>query len=789
VPTAADSTDIPSEFLREHEEAATARSRAERKRSRNDPLQPAAKHVKKPTKLGKSKRASKHPTGSRSYPNRVRSYKGVELMWSDQGATGYKGVSKLADNLWLAQSTKDVGKGGLGPLGRFPTAEEAALRYTEHATQLETKAIAKASRSGGERVAKKARPTPSTRPKEDKASRKQQLEAFDELSGGEGAGDEYDSAEDDVESDDDECVSTAHASRRRWPIPTGNARATRGAAMEEAAATALVEASRERVRNPGAGYRCFPIAAGSIDPGKAAIEALLALSTPADLARMGVKPNELAPAATVSTPKPAVVAPLPASLRKTPFALEPALDGAYAATSRRSVGLGRMPPSTDGDFSFPLNLLAAVRGDETTSSSTSALMSLSRSTTLDTEVMDMDMDDDDEPLPTNGNDKRGYPKFTRRSDATTVDPKLWPGAAEEGWTLSAHGGGHYVYLAPDGTRCSSKKIAAEWAEANPTTTTTTIASAHARPAMLGDMAAVAAAAAAAASAAAAVAAAATSTTPLMRLPLRTNLVIDSRLGSGASTPCSAGGPPTCFPSQCATRCASPVVMSCLHPPPSSVPLIRPVPTVGQPAAGGTAPPPQPIPFFFPVARGAATVAANTAVSTWKTPVIFPAPVAAGRSAAPSDAPPSCDGVVPSSCTAITAISEPSSPALMPRAAKPLPMLKQKARRSDEGDGPPRKAKANIEATASEPKAGGKLKRVDPALRDAPGMSICRGTSNAAFLGRDGLAAENVGASRALAEQREAKKAASAMHAAMETEIISDEGSPIFVKVSSVPIRD
>ena len=120
---------------------------------------------------------------------------------------------------------------------------------------------------------------------------------------------------------------------------------------------------------------------------------------------------------------------------------------------------------------------------------------------------------------------------------------------------------------------------------------------------------------------------------------------------------------------------------------------------------------------------------------------------------------------------------------MPRAAKPLPMLKQKARRSDEGNGPPRKAKANIEATASEPKAGGKLKRVDPALRDIPA------TSNAAFLGRDALVAENVGASRALAEQREAKKAASAMHAAMETETISDEGSPISVKVSSAPIRD
>lgn len=681
-------------------------------------------------------------------------------------------MSKLADNLWLSQSTKDVGKGGPGPLGRFPTAEEAALRYTEHAKELEAKAIAKASRTGGERVVKKARATPSTQLKEEMASRKQQ-----------GAGDEYVSAGDDVESDDEERMSTARASRRRWPIPSGNTRATRGAAMEEAAATALVEASRERVRNPGLGYRSFPIAGGSIDPGKAAIEALLALSTPADLARMGVKPNEFGPAATVSTPKPAVVAPFPASLRKTAVTLEPALDGAYSGTSRRSVGLGRMPPSTDEDFSFPLNLLGAACGDER-GSSMAALSALSRSTTLDTEVMDMD--DEPPPLPTNGHDKRGYPKFTRRSDAATVDPKLWPGAAEEGWTLSAHGGGHYVYIAPDGTRCSSKKSATEWAEANPTanpntTTATTIAMANATTALHGDMAAVAAAAATAARAAAAVAAAATSTAPLMRLPLRTNLVIDSRLGSGPSTPCSAGGPPTCFPSQCATRCASPVAMSSLYLPPSSVHPIHPMPTIGQPAAGVAAPPLQPVPFSFPTAGGTASIAANTAVSTWKPPIAWPSPLAAGLSPTPSHLPlNSCDGVVPPKCAAG---SEPSSPALVPRAAKPLPALKQKARRSDEGNGPPRKAKAAVEATSAEPKAGGKLKRVDPALRDIPA------TSNPAFLGRDALIAENVGASRALAVQREARKAASATLAAMETEIISDEGSPIFIKVSSAPIKD
>ena len=69
-------------------------------------------------------------TGERSYPNRVRWYKGVELIWSDMGTTGYKGVSKVSgQELFLAQSTTGVGKGGVGLLGRFPSAEEAALCY------------------------------------------------------------------------------------------------------------------------------------------------------------------------------------------------------------------------------------------------------------------------------------------------------------------------------------------------------------------------------------------------------------------------------------------------------------------------------------------------------------------------------------------------------------------------------------------------------------------------------------------------------------------------------------
>ena len=72
-------------------------------------------------------------TGERSYPNRVRWHKGVELIWSDMGTTGYKGVSKVSgQELFLAQSTTGVGKGGVGLLGRFPSAEEAALCYARH---------------------------------------------------------------------------------------------------------------------------------------------------------------------------------------------------------------------------------------------------------------------------------------------------------------------------------------------------------------------------------------------------------------------------------------------------------------------------------------------------------------------------------------------------------------------------------------------------------------------------------------------------------------------------------
>ena len=69
---------------------------------------------------------------SEGYPNRVRWYEGVELIWSNKGTTGYKGVSKNSScpdaSLFSAQSTT----GGVSVLGRFASAEEAALCYAKH---------------------------------------------------------------------------------------------------------------------------------------------------------------------------------------------------------------------------------------------------------------------------------------------------------------------------------------------------------------------------------------------------------------------------------------------------------------------------------------------------------------------------------------------------------------------------------------------------------------------------------------------------------------------------------
>ena len=57
-------------------------------------------------------------------------------------------------------------------------------------------------------------------------------------------------------------------------------------------------------------------------------------------------------------------------------------------------------------------------------------------------------------------DRQGKLRFKPKNtccDAASVDPKLWSGAAQEGWTLEVHSGlSNYVYVAPNGKKFSSK---------------------------------------------------------------------------------------------------------------------------------------------------------------------------------------------------------------------------------------------------------------------------------------------------------------------------------------------
>jgi len=67
-------------------------------------------------------------TTERSFPNRVRWYNGVELIWSDTGTTGYRGVTKVSGQ----ELFRALRPATFTELGRFPSAEEAALCYANH---------------------------------------------------------------------------------------------------------------------------------------------------------------------------------------------------------------------------------------------------------------------------------------------------------------------------------------------------------------------------------------------------------------------------------------------------------------------------------------------------------------------------------------------------------------------------------------------------------------------------------------------------------------------------------
>ena len=45
-----------------------------------------------------------------------------------------------------------------------------------------------------------------------------------------------------------------------------------------------------------------------------------------------------------------------------------------------------------------------------------------------------------------------------------VDDRLWAGASAAGWRFKAHGGGHYTYTAPDGTRFHNRRAARDAAD-------------------------------------------------------------------------------------------------------------------------------------------------------------------------------------------------------------------------------------------------------------------------------------------------------------------------------------